>query len=127
MIDIIKRAAIEAMQSTGPVNIMEAVVVSPPPNVSIRLINNPKMVIPKQLIVVSEYLTRHKRSFSISSSNVEDIMTEAGMGPHAHDITSLNIAGQIEFTDELKTGDKVMVANLSGGQKYYVFDRIKSY
>lgn len=124
-------------------NLMEAEVIAAPPELKIRLKSNDKLMIPKELIVVAEYLCKHKRKVTITnngkttidSSSVTDSMSVEGYRPHVHDISSLKLSdsnftlteGEIEFLDELKKGDKVMVATFEGGQKFFIMDRLVTY
>lgn len=105
MIQIIKKMAAEAALSGEPVQYYEALVVSAPPNLQIKLKDNAKLVIPKDLITVSEHLTKHTRRVKVD-----------GGGTQTH-----------EFIDELKKGDKVRVASMQGGQSFFILDRFKSY
>lgn len=105
MIEVLKKIAIDAMNSSGPVRLTEATVTSEPPNLEIRLRGDAKLTIPKELLVVSEHLTRHKRSIVLNGGTTS----------------------KLEFIDELKYGDKVMVIALQGGQKFYISDRLKTY
>ncbi|MGE6260864.1 DUF2577 domain-containing protein [Heyndrickxia sporothermodurans] len=102
MIDLIKKIAVEAAESMSPLVIDEAEVVSSPPNIQIKLKDNPKLVIPSDLIIISEHLTNHTRDLRLDED--EEIQT-------------------YEFVDELKVGDQVMVATIQGGQSFFILDR----
>lgn len=128
MLQIIKKAAKDANQSESPLEIIEAVVSIAPPNLKIKVKNNAKLDIPTEIIQVSEHLTKHKRTANVTGAVIASSMTPNGQGPHTHDITGVDIEeADIEFTDELKLGDQVMVAKLQGGQSFYIFDRVVSY
>lgn len=137
---LIKQMALDAFKSAAPSDLMLGEVVSPMPNLEIRLKNNPKMVIPKEMLVVNRDLLKYKRTvdirmhptkntkITISSNNVGESMTPAGYQTHTHDITNITLNNvtidikdaEIEFTDELKVGDIVLVESFSGGQMFYV-------
>ncbi|GIN71124.1 hypothetical protein J14TS2_15990 [Bacillus sp. J14TS2] len=51
MNQLIKQIALDAMEHSKPVKIFEATVSSSPPNIQIRLRSNPKLIIPKDLII----------------------------------------------------------------------------
>lgn len=128
MLELIKQAAQNAAASGNPVEVFEAVVVTPPPGLSIRLKGNNNLVIPKELLVVAELLTNHKRRVKLSSTNITDEETLRGQGPHQHDLTSIILDNaEHEFLNELKAGEKVMVIRFAGGQKYWICDRIVQY
>jgi|SRR5690625_3177270 len=120
----IKKMAKEAMDASSPLQFIEAEVHSAPPNIQIRLKDNKKLLIPSEFIRISEHLTRHKRTANISSSNISESMTSAGEKSHTHNIQSLTLKNaEIEFVDQLKIGDKVMVAAIQGGQSFFIIDR----
>jgi hypothetical protein len=124
MNQIIKKMAIEAINAQGAFEFLEGEVVSSPPNIRLRLKRNSKLVIPSKFIIVPEHLKRHKRRANISSSNVSESMSSAGDPSHTHNITSITLNNaEIEFTDELKVGDRVMVAAIQGGQSFFIIDR----
>jgi sulfite reductase beta subunit-like hemoprotein len=128
LLDLIKQAAQDVARSGNPVEVFEAVVITAPPNLSIRLKGNSGLVIPKELIVVAELLTKHKRKVKLSSTNITDEETLQGMGPHQHDLTSIILDNsELEFLNELAVGERVMVIRFSGGQKYWICDRIVQY
>lgn len=128
MLELIKQAARGVTASGNPVEVFEAVVVSAPPNLSIKLKGNDGLVIPKELIVVAELLTRHKRTVKLTSVNITDEETLQGLGPHQHDLTSIILNdSEFEFLNELAVGEKVMVIRFAGGQKYWICDRIVQY
>jgi hypothetical protein len=102
---LIKKIALEAMNASSPLRFMEATVVSAPPDLKIELRDNDKLIIPTDLIIVSEYLSKHTRQIRVN-----------GGTPQTY-----------EFMDELKSGDRVMVAAIQGGQSFFILDRFVSY
>lgn len=128
MLGLIKQAALEATGSQNPVEIFEAVVSKPPPDLTIKLKGNDGQVIPKQLLIVSEWLTNHIRKVKLSTTKITDEETIDGYKPHQHDLTSIVLdEAVLEFLNELKEGERVMVGRYAGGQKFYIFDRYKQY
>lgn len=102
---MIQRMATQANDQSGPVQLVQGVVVGAPPNLSVRLKNNNKLIIPKDLLIVAEHLTRHTRTIRVNGG----------------------AAQTYEFMDELKTGDRVMVEVVQGGQSFFITDRVKTY
>ncbi|EID42851.1 DUF2577 domain-containing protein [Parageobacillus thermoglucosidasius] len=102
MIQTIKKIALEAVQAESPLRLVEATVVSPPPDIQIRLKGNPKLLIPSDIISIAEHLTKHKRQIRVNGGTVQEY----------------------EFVDELKMNDRVMVAIIQGGQSFFIIDRI---
>lgn len=123
---IIKKMASEAGLANGPLEFIEGVIHKAPPSMELKLKGNEKLIIPSDFIRVSEHLTRHSRRVDISSTNIDGTLSRAGDPPHAHSIQSLSVSNAVmEFTDELKKGDKVMVAAIQGGQSFFIIDRFK--
>lgn len=143
--DLIKQHSIKGINSLKLPDLMEAEVVSAPPELKIRLEGNDKLLIPKELIVVAEHLTKYKRKVTITNTGKTKIsppltgvsvsMTELGNPPHVHPLKSFSISdsdftleeGEIEYLNELKKGDKVMVLSFAGGQRFFILDRIVTY
>lgn len=101
MNQLIKKMAIEAIEAMQPVEIFEAEIVSPSPDVEMKIKSNSGLVIPTELIIVPEHLTHHKRQIRVNNGAIQEY----------------------EFMDELKNGDQVMVASLQGGQSFFILDR----
>lgn len=144
---LVKQLAINAVNSTSPSDLMLGEVVSPLPNLQIKLRDQANMIIPKELLVVNRELLNYKRTVNIvvhpskatqvriQSANVTESMSSAGSTPHTHDISSITldnssltvVDAQIQFTDELKIGDIVMLESFSGGQMFYVSAIVKTF
>lgn len=101
----IKKMAIEAVNASSPLQFIEGEVISNPPNIQLRLKNNPKLEIPAEFITIPEHLKRQKHTVTFSDN--DDIKGSA----------------TLEFANELKTGDKVMVVAIQGGQSFFIIDR----
>ncbi|WP_018752168.1 DUF2577 family protein [Paenibacillus sanguinis] len=56
LVQVVKEAARQAVDSAMPLRILEAVVVSPPPALSIQLAGDQRMIIPAELLLVAERL-----------------------------------------------------------------------
>lgn len=116
MIDIIKEAAKQAMNAGNPLEVMEGQVVSPPPELKIKVKNNNKMILPKQILVVPESLTDH---IKVADINCPSISTSQGSFSN---FSASN--AKITFKNALKVGDKVILISFAGGQRYFVIDKI---
>ncbi len=60
MNQLIKKIAMEAVRNSSPVRLLEAIIVSAPPNIQIKLKGHAKLVIPKSLILATEDFLRKK-------------------------------------------------------------------
>lgn len=135
MLDIIKRAALKGVNAGGPVELMEAVVIQAPPGLLIRLKSDSKLLIPKDIIIVAEHLTRHDRVVTIEHAE----MAERDLGDKTENdyldtddkappyTTYKHSYVKLTFEDVLKEGDEVLVISLQGGQFYYIADRVIRY
>lgn len=127
-----------------------ATVTSAPPALKIR-VDNVKLEFEKDDLIVAEQLTKYKRYITIrkstdpkwnthmrfKSGSVSEAMSTEGYSPHTHDITMLNldnvqqdfdfVEAEMEFNDELKVGDRVIVASYNNGQSYIILDRMVVY
>lgn len=135
MIELIKKVAKQTQETLNPVELMEAVVVSAPPELSLKLKNNSKLIILKEQLVVAEHLTRHKRIVTIEHLEMAErelgdkiaydyINTDDKQPPYSS--FQYNFL-EMQFEDVLKEGDRVLVASFQGGQKFYVMDRLITY
>lgn len=121
----IKGIVSEALGTMNPVALIECVVVSENP-INLRLGDDSRMILPENALIIPERLTRHKRNVNIVGTNINTDMTTEGYTSHTHDVNSMEVTGaEIEFTDELKKGEKVMVAAVQGGQSFFIIDRVK--
>lgn len=138
------RIASEQVQTSG--SLMEGVVLTPPPALSVKLLGNEKLVIPAELLVVAEHLTRYERIVTLEHTEAEmrnlgdgqgkDLVSGDGTiftqsdereAPH-YDISSFKYEYiKLRFEDVLKAGDKVLVMSFYGNQKYAILDRLVSY
>lgn len=96
----------------------------------IRL-DNDKMMLRAQDgdLLVCEHLLEHTRQYS-TGSKVSGDMTEwqdtsAPLHTHKHEVTSINASKQtVTIHAKLKTGDRVVVMALPGGQQYLIWDKV---
>lgn len=107
-----------------------ATVVSPYPDLMIK-IDNMKLELTKDDLMVCERLTRNVRVVSIKS--------QPGTNRQLGDKTTVDtnsispIDGidlsnvQLRFEEVLKPGDRVLVQAIPGGQKYVILDRVIEY
>lgn len=118
------------MKSLGynkDVDFQLATVTSAPPDLKIKVDNMEKIELDKDDLIVAQHLTKYTRKVKLTSTSVTDAMTSAGYTPHTHDITSLVIEADLDFDDELKVGDRVIVVEIVEGETYVILDRAVTY
>lgn len=124
LVETLKRAAVEAMQATKPVNVYFGEVVSAAP---LKINVEQKMVLGEKQLILSRNVTNFKTS--ISAGNIKNYYytgstTDSGTAPvspsHVHAV------GKIEITvhNGLVVGDEVILIRQQEGQKFIVLDRI---
>ncbi|MCL6560737.1 MAG: DUF2577 domain-containing protein [Firmicutes bacterium] len=107
-----------------PRGIELATVVTPPPDLRIR-IDNMNLNLEGDDLIVCEHLLDHERRYSTVPAISDSIETPAGLGPHVHQIQSLTINDQIvTIKTKLQAGDRVAVMALPGEQQYLVIDKV---
>lgn len=139
MVDMFKRISEQQNSSGDPVNLIVGTVLSSSP---LEISVHDKLTLTKDFLIVSEHLTNHRRTvtfkntanITLSSSSVAGQTTVGGADSHTHGYESITMNGVqgsfaidnavIEFQDELKKGDSVMLIRLQGGQQYYVANRV---
>lgn len=106
-----------------------ATVTSSAPNLEIKL-DADGLVLDKDVLVVAEHLTQHERIVSIE--HVESEQRDLG-GKVVTNTSTPNMASytlnyvKMTFEDELKVGDRVLVACLDVDMTYIILDRARWY
>lgn len=126
LIDIMKRAAVEAEDSRQPCDLRFGTVTSVKP-LKVQITN--QFTIPEGLLIIPEHLTDHEIQVTLdlnTSSNGThthtcDGTTTSSNGSHEHEIKGNKT---ITVHGALKKGDKVALIRKTGGQSYYILDRI---
>lgn len=110
IIPIIKQAALDAVNSTQPVNITFGTVTSTSP---LKIQITPKLVLGAGNLVLSRSVTKYTVpvSFSGETTKVEN---------HTHSFT---VNKSVTVDNSLKKGDTVILARVQGGNTYLVLDK----
>ena len=98
LLETIKTAAIDAVNSTKPVEIVLGIVLSTQP---LKIELEQKLLLSEAFVIVPEELTN--RTVKIMIDDVEK---------------------EIEIKNALQAGDKLALAKIQGGQKYLVLSRL---
>jgi len=121
LLNIVKKAAVEAVEAGKPSDFCFGKVTSASP---LKILVEQKMTLNKAQLV----LTRNVTNFTISV-NVEDWVSESKSGgsgdssfaSHTHAITGKK---KLTIHNALAVGDEVILLKQKGGQKYLVLDRV---
>ncbi len=122
------------------IDIIEGEVISASP-LKIKLINNEKMVLDKDIMVIPRHLTDYSVKVEITLPD-EAILTsktkEAGAhshtapdgststdGNHTHDLDTFSIKDAVmKVSNSLKKGERVYILSFNRGKQYYIMDRV---
>jgi len=99
MINIIKQAALEAVEASAPVQVLFGTVESVSP-LTVRV--DQRFTLPKEFLVVPEHLTDYTVKIEFTGSEAREATVYSA----------------------LKTGEGVLLLRMQGGQKYVILDRI---
>ena len=110
LIDIMKRAALDAMDSNQMCDLRVGTVSSVNP-LKVQVTN--QFTIPESLLIVPQHLTDYTVNVTVNWS------TEGT--DHSHGVTGNK---SMTVHSALKVGDKVALIRKTGGQSYFILDRI---
>jgi hypothetical protein len=125
LIDIMKRSALDAMDSIHPCDLRYGTVISEIP-LTIKVSNN--FILPESMLIVPERLTDYEIEVTISPEYGWATNEKSGgisfdeFASHAHEIYFER--KKIKIHGALKVNDKVVLIRQSGGQKFLVADRL---
>lgn len=123
LIHLIKEIAREQL----PLGLELATVISPPPNLVIRIDNMPLNLQGDDLIVCAHLLpeTRYAHITNKTEPAPPDTVTYNGQTFEQAGTNIITQHTKIEFQDQrLQTGDRVVVMALPSGQQYLVLDKV---
>lgn len=110
LIDIMKRASLDAMDANQMCDLRFGKVVSISP-LKVQITN--QFTIPSSLLIVPEHLTKRSIPVIIDLDPTKTSTDTSGVGNRV-----------ITIDNSLKVGDKVALLRKTGGQSYYILDRI---
>ena len=111
LIDIVKRASLEAMDNAQMADLRYGKVINVSP---LKVKITDQFILPESLLVVPEHLTNYKVNIT---TDWETNPTEN----HKHNITGTKT---ITINNALKVGDNLALLRQQGGQGYFILDRI---
>lgn len=113
IINIMKRAAIDAVENGKPCDVRYGTVASVKP---LKIQVTPNFILPESLLTVPQHLTDYQVTVSF------DWDTEDTDG-HTHELSS-DKTKTITIHNALKVGDRVALLRLQGGHSYLIQDRL---
>lgn len=101
MVELVKKAALDAVEASKPVQVLYGVVTSSSP---LKIQVDQKAIYTEKMLI----LTRNVTNYSVTATNSQ--------------------IGTVTLTlnNALKTGERVLLVRVQGGKKFAVLDRVKS-
>ena len=122
LIEIMKRAAIDAQEAGQPCDLRTGTVKSVSP-LSIQV--SSQLILPEGLLIVPRSLTDYEVEVTpvswVTETKSYSVNDEDAFASHNHSITGRKT---MTIHNTLKVGDKVALIRKHGGQFFYVLDRI---
>lgn len=122
LIDIMKRASMDAMNNAQMCDLRYGTVVSITP-LKIQITN--VFTLPESLLIVPQHLTDYELEITPIdwlTENRSGGSSYSSFESHNHEIKGKN---KIKVHNALKIGDKVALLRKQGGQSYFILDRIR--
>lgn len=122
LLNIIKRAAIEAVNASKPTSIVYGKVISISP---LKINVEQKMILTDAQLVLTRNVTDYKVYMTVDHTTEH---TSGGSGDSTFASHNHAYKGKKLFTvhNGLVVGDEVIMVQMQGGQKYIVLDRVIS-
>ena len=120
-----KKAAMEAVKSSKPVDVLYGVVRNISP---LEIFVDQKFVLTKEFLMIPEYLTDYQTEISFDDPSIKQVyttwnMAETQESDEAKIAFKSPIKHKITVYNALKAGDKVILLRQQGGQRFLVMDR----
>ena len=126
IIDIMKRASIDAMENSKLCDLRYGSVISVTP---LKVQVTPQFILPESVLIVPMHLTDYETELSFDDPDIKQEYTTWDMGEKIESAPSKmsfkkKIKHKITVYNALKVGDKVALLRKQGGQSYFILDRI---
>lgn len=126
LIDVMKRASLDAVENAKMCDLRYGTVVSVSP---LKVQVTTQFTIPSSLLIIPQHLTDYSVEVSVDWSTVSvdnhthtmGLDSTSANGEHSHGVTGKK---KMTIHNALKIGDKVALLRKQGGQSYFILDRI---
>ena len=129
-VELVKQAALEAVEASGPVCVVFGKVISASP---LKIPSEQKAIYTEKMLILTRNVTDYEVDVSVSAQSVvishgHDVVdTYTGGGSatpmnHNHPIKGKK---KVKVHNALLVDDEVILLRVQGGKKYVVLDRIK--
>ena len=121
LIEIMKTAALEAMEAGKPVKVMFGVVQKINP---LKIMVEQKLPLTEEFLILTEAVKDHEHEITLLDWQTENASGGSGdsaYAAHAHQIVGRK---RIIIHNALQVNEKVLLLAMQGGQKFIVVDRV---
>lgn len=130
MVQLVKKAAVDAVEAAKPVQFVFGQVISASP---LKIQVDQKSIYTEKMLVLTRNVTEHEIDISISAQSVvishghpvTDTYTGGGTAQEINHNHPIKGRKKIKVHNGLVVGDWVVMARIQKGKKYVVLDRIK--
>ena len=130
MVQLVKKAAVEAVEAAKPVQFLFGQVISASP---LKIQVDQKSIYTEKMLVLTRNVTEHEIDISISAQSVvishghpvTDTYTGGGTAQEINHNHPIKGRKKIKIHNGLVVGDWVVMARIQKGKKYVVLGRIK--
>lgn len=122
LLDVIKRATVDAIQATNPVNVLYGRVTKVNP---LEIQIHQRLTLTSEFLILGRNVTDHELEMTVdhTTDNRSGGSGESSFASHNH-----AYRGKKKFTvhNALKTGERVILIRVQGGHQFVVLDRVVS-
>ena len=120
-VELVKQAAVEAVEATKPVQFLFGKVISVSP---LKIQVDQKSIYTEKMLVLTRNVTEHEIDISIShvTENRAGGSGDPAFASHNHDYKGKK---KFKVHNALIVGDEVVLGRVQGGKRFVVLDRIK--
>lgn len=120
VVQLVKQAALEAVEASKPLNVVYGTVISPKP---LKIKIDQKITLTEEFLTLTRNVTDYETEVTVEWTT-EDRSGgggDASFASHNHEVKGKK---KIKVHNALKTGEKVILLREQGGQNYIVLDRV---
>lgn len=127
LLNLIKRASIEAIEASKPVNVCFGTVINISP---LQIQINQKLILGKNQLILTRNVTNYTISINLTgntnntSLSINETVENTNLSIDLTHNHSLNGNFNITIKSALKKNEKVILIRMQDGQKYIILDRI---
>lgn len=129
-VEVVKKAAREAVEAAGPVHLVFGTVISADP---LKIQVDQKAIYTEKMLILTRNVTDHYVDVTVSAQSViishghpvTDTYTGGGTAQNVNHNHPIRGTKKVKINNALVVGDQVVLARVQGGKKYVVLDRIK--